>query len=282
MSSTLNELRDSFRRHDVVVKLVYVNCAVFLILRLADVLALFGVARVGWLVHWVAMPLGYDLLARPWTLLTNIVAHYDLVHFLLNLLCLYWFGQLFMRVFNSDRRALLCYVVGGVAGSLTAMVGLLWWFGGHLLGASGAILALLLAATAAKPDLQVWVTFFGNVRLKYISLIYVLLSVVGVVGLTGNMGGNLAHLGGAVAGLALGRLWAKRPDPNPDLASLFSPRRRKPKMKPTFDSNPDWSFNAAKSANEKEIDRILEKVKRTGYNSLSADEKRQLFDQSNR
>lgn len=278
-----SEIASSYRRGDVIVKLVYLNAALFLLIRLSDLLALAGVASVGWIVPWVAMPVGPGLLLRPWTLLTNIVAHYDLLHFLFNLLCLYWLGGLFMRVFDSDRRALLCYVVGGVTGSLFALLGLIWWQGGVLLGASGAIMALLLAATAARPDMEVWVTFFGQVKLKYISLVYIGISVIGVLGMTGNMGGNLAHLGGVVAGVLLGRHWLHTPEYDSSLRSLLRRQgRRKSTMRATFEPNPDWRFNAQRADNDKEVDRILEKVKAHGYNALTADEKRKLFEQSNK
>lgn len=276
--SIAKEIRESFHFNDIIIKLIYINSGVFLVMRLLDVLALGGM-KPGWTVEWVGMPIGAGLILRPWTIFTNIFAHYDLLHFLFNMLTLYWFGRLFMQTFGSEKRALVAYVVGGLAGCAASFLTLLT--GGHsshvLLGASAAIMSLMLAATTAAPDRRVWVTFFGEVRIKYVALAYVLLSVIMLVGLS-NVGGNLAHLGGALAGWLLAKRWAHVRETDTSIGSLF---RRKPKMKITPGSgNPDWDFNKRKRDNEREVDRILDKINARGYNSLTDEEKMTLFNQS--
>lgn len=278
MASIASEIRESFKYNDIIIKLIYINTAVFLVLRLLDIAYIAGYSYPGWAVAYVGMPIGSDVVYKPWTIVTNIFAHYDFLHYIFNMLTLYWFGRIFMHVYGSERRALIAYVVGGLAGCAASAATLLLGAGNFvLLGASAAIMCLMLAATTAAPDRRIWVTFFGDVKLKYVALVYVLLAVIMLVSLS-NVGGNLAHLGGALAGWLLTRYWAGRREADTSIGSFF---RRKPKMKISSGySNVDWDYNKRKVDNQKEIDRILEKINARGYNSLTDEEKLTLFKQS--
>lgn len=270
--SIFDEINESFRRNDVIIKLIYINSTLFLVIRLMDLAVLWGSQYTGWAMEWFGMPLGVGLLWRPWTLVTNIFSHYDFFHYMFNMLCLYWFGRLFMQYYGSTRRALTAYVVGGLTGCVLALlVSVIFGSGnGLLLGASGAIMSLLVAATVAQPERRVWVTFFGEVKLKYIALIYICLSLITLIGLV-NVGGNLAHLGGALAGFVLAKMWAGRP----------ASQRRRTRMKvSTGGTNPDWEYNKRRADNSREVDRILDKISARGYNSLTEEEKKTLFEQS--
>ena len=132
-------------------------------------------------------------------------------------------------------------------------------------------MSLMTAATVSQPDRRVWVTFFGEVKMKYIALVYVGLSVIMVIGLT-NVGGNLAHLGGALAGYILARKWARS-----------RVRANKSRMRVTRGGgNPDWDYNRDRAASNRELDRILDKISSRGYNSLTEAEKKTLFERSKR
>lgn len=276
--SIAQEIRESFRYNDIIIKLIYINAAIFLVMRIADVAAIGGGVRPGWMMEYTAMPIGAEVIYKPWTIATNIFAHYELLHFIFNMLTLYWFGRMFMQTYGSERRALVAYVAGGLAGCAAAFLTSLIYanHSGILLGASAAIMCIMVAATVAAPDHRVWVTFFGEVKIKYVTLTYVLLSVIMLVGLS-NVGGNLAHLGGALAGWALAKFWSGRRETDTSISSLF---RRKPKMKLVRGGNPDWDFNKRKAEENREVDRILEKINARGYNSLTDQEKATLFDKS--
>lgn len=272
MTSIFKEIEASFRGNDVVIKLIYVNTAVFLVMRLLDLAALGGAEPRGWAVLLLGMPMNLGVLSRPWTVVTNIFAHYDFFHFIFNMLCLYWFGRIFMNTYANERRALVAYVVGGLTGCAAAFLTGMIDGGGILLGASGAIMSVMMAATVAQPNRLVWGTFFGEVRMKYVAMVYVSISLIMVLGLS-NVGGNLAHLGGALAGFVLARVWAGR-----EAAPRWNRR-----MKVTRGSgNPDWDFNKAKVDNGREVDRILDKISARGYDSLTDAEKKTLFEQSKR
>ncbi len=279
MASIAREIRESFRYNDIIIKLIYINAAIFLAVRLLDIAAWSEGVYRGWALEYLGMPIGAGLITHPWTIVTNIFTHYDFIHFLFNMLTLYWFGRLFMQIWGSEKRALVAYVVGGLAGCAAALLLIFTPMGGHgiLLGASAAIMSLMVAATVAAPDRQVWVTFFGEVKIKYLALVYIALSIIMLIGLN-NVGGNLAHLGGALAGWILAKQWAGKRETDSSISSLF---RRKPKMKLTRGTgNPDWEYNKSKADNNREVDRILDKINARGYNSLTDEEKITLFNQS--
>ncbi len=277
--SISQEISASFRQNDIIIKLIYINTAIFLIMRLLDLFALSNAQNIGWAISILGMPIGTDVIYKPWTIITNIFAHYDFIHFIFNMLCLYWFGKLFMSVFASERRALKAYIYGGLTGCIFSFLTNAFVSYGNsiLLGASGSIMCLMVAAAVVSPDLPVWVTFFGEVRLKYLALAYVALSVIMLLGFS-NIGGNLAHLGGALMGYFLAKHWLRTPEKD---SSLRNPFRRRSRMKVVKGSgNADWDYNATKHADQKELDRILDKIKKVGYDNLSDAEKKTLFDMS--
>ena len=259
-------------------RLVYVNLFVFLVVRLSDLTTLFGVGSSGWLCGWLSMPVGAGLLYRPWGLLTYMFTHYEFIHFFFNMIGLYYFGRLFMSVFADERKALLTYVVGGVVGGLFSFLSLLIEGRGDnlLLGASASVMAILFAVTFKVPEQRLWLTLIGNVRLKYVALVYFLLDVLSLSSFS-NIGGHLAHIGGALAGVGLVALWKR---------GLFTqglgwPRMRRSRIKVVHKAdNIDWEFNRKRNDTNKEMDRLLEKIKLSGYNSLTSEEKRTLFDMS--
>lgn len=164
-----------------------------------------------------------------------------------------------------------------------------------LLGASASVLAIVMAPAYRAPNFTVRLFLFGNVRLKYLALATILLDLLLIT--SGNAGGHIAHLGGALAGLWFAVGLSKGHDRTAwinrvldALKSLVRPGRRKPKMKlrygggggSTAGRQQDYDYNARKKAREEEVDRILEKLKKSGYESLTADEKKTLFDASKR
>lgn len=285
MANILREVRDSFRSHDIIIKLIYINTLIFLVTRLMDIAAMSGSAQVGWFVWYVGMPMGWSLLTHPWTIVTNIFAHYEFFHFIFNMLCLYWFGRMFMQTWGSERRALIAYIAGGMGGCAVALLASLFLSGEHvLLGASGAIMSLLLATTVSDPDRRVWVTFFGEVKMKWVATAYVALSVLMLIGLS-NVGGNLSHLGGALVGFLLAQKWKRHPEYSGGrFSTIFGNRRSK--LKVTYNEtgqsntsrNPDWDYNKRRADENKELDRLLDKIKARGYESLTDEEKKRLFE----
>ena len=150
-----------------------------------------------------------------------------------------------------------------------------------MLGASASVLAVVAATAYREPNYPIRLFLFGTIRLKYLALIVIGTDLLFIT--SSNAGGHIAHLGGALAGLWFAASLSKGADItawiNKSLdavSSLFNSKPRKPKMKVHYgtDKLKDYNYNARKKAQSDEIDRILDKLKKSGYESLTTEEKK--------
>ncbi|MBP1677663.1 MAG: Rhomboid family protein [Bacteroidetes bacterium] len=292
----LDQLKQAFRKGDSLTRLIFINAGVYLVLQIAViVLRLFNVDG-DFISAYLAVPASItDVLAMPWTLITYMFLHMQFFHILFNLLTLYWFGKIFLMYFNS-RQLTGLYLIGGLAGALFYILSfnIFPYFEPYvgstvLMGASASILAIVLAAALQAPNMEMRLLFLGNVKLKYIAILFVLISFFGIT--SNNAGGEIAHLGGALAGyifivsLRRGKDITRWINAIIDFfVNLFKPRKLRVKVNKSGKSRTntkmsDAEFNMNKARRMEEIDRILDKIKTSGYESLTADEKKKLFDQ---
>jgi len=283
----IDEIKLSFKNGSYLTKLIYINLAFWLLVRLVFVGFKLSGSDAAPLLSWLALPASFDLfITRPWTLISYMFLHFDFLHILFNVLWLYWFGKIFLE-YHNQRRLLSLYLLGGLTGGLAFMLAynLVPVFKDsvlftQLLGASASVIAIVIAISVYVPNHVIHLLFIGPVKIKWISLISILLYIIGLSGK--NAGGNFAHLGGALWGwLYMSQLIAGR-----DIASGFNrvadkvfssfKRRKKLKVKHSF-PNPDYEFNRKKSDQQAEINRILDKIGKSGYDSLTFDEKDTLF-----
>lgn len=299
MAGIFDDLRRTFRQGNIVVRLIFINVAAFVLCTLLSVLLGLFTIDTTELLRNLYLPADLlQLLRRPWTLITYMFMHAGIWHLLGNMLWLYWFGRLFLYFFSSKHLRGL-YIVGGLLGGLLYIVAynLLPIFEGHLysatlVGASASVLAIAIATAVREPEYQINLMFIGPVRLKYFALFIVLFDIL-YVG-SNNAGGHIAHLGGALAGwwfasgISRGYDITRWANVCMDaIAGLFSKRERKPrkpkmKVHTTNARTADYEYNARKKAQSDEVDRILDKLKQSGYSSLSEEEKRRLFEASKR
>ncbi len=231
--------------------LLWPNLGGFVLLHLA--IAIWGQGALDWFGMRSAWP-------WPWTLLTYMVTQGSLRELFFNLLWLWGFSEIFMMV-GTRQRMLASYIGGGLMGALTyllaANLGLAP--GGILLGASASICALAVTAAMLAPSYGVHLLILGRVTLKTIAWITLAFAVLLPL-LMGNISGAWAHAGGALGGylvaIAMRRGWLPR-------FSVRKFRRPNPKKEPTLDD-------------------LLDKVRRSGYNSLTLSEKRKLIEYSNK
>lgn len=309
----IRDIKRRFREGSVLARLLYVNVGVFLLVSVCRVVDwLFRLPPGGGAGSWISslmLPAGWrEALSCPWTLLTYMFLHVDIWHLAFNMLCLYGFGMLFLQFFSA-RHLRGLYLLGGLCGAvfflLSVAVFPVFREGqGPLLGASAAVLALIAAMGTAQPDYPVRLFLFGQIRMKYIAIGLILISFLSVP--SANAGGEIAHLGGAFGGwlfaccLARGRDLTKWLNAPFNLcAQWFFSRRTARKNSPGkgrkgWARNPhmrvhtarearDWQApSAAPRPEQGALDGILEKLKRSGYSSLSAEEKRILFEASKR
>lgn len=304
--SMLEEIKNFFNKKDVLSRLMVINIVVFLVINLFALITFiagfdtgfameYGVTR---LTYWLSLPsnLG-SFLFRPWSLFTYMFVQEGVFHLFFNMLLLYVGGKIFTQFIGADK-LLSTYILGGITGAILyvltfnifpafqTVVG-----GSFAIGASASVLAVFVAAAAYVPNLQLNVVLLGNVKLKYIAIVFVVLDLLNIR--NGNAGGHIAHIGGAIYGL----LYVSNLKKNRDFNLWFnkwtagikkyftSPSKKKTPFSNIY-TNPkpprkDEDYLKQKNEKQAEIDKILEKIKKSGYESLSAREKQMLFDASN-
>ena len=293
MNEIWAELKESYKEGSYVTRIIYIIVVVFFMARLSHVLPHLGINTT--LDLWLALPSDiYRLLFRFWTPFSYMFLHVEVPHFFFNLLGLYWFGRFFVSFF-SERQFLSVYILGGLMGAAFFVLGFNYipLYYKHsslslLMGASASIMALLFAITVYAPNTKTYLLFFGEVKLLYIAIIYALLDLSALAAQEGNSGGHLAHLGGALLGVWFGYQikrgydiseWFSRV-----LDGVFSALKKKPKISrvKTTGGRPltDMEWNARNIAEKAAVDRILDKVRSSGYESLTSDEKKMLFEAS--
>lgn len=300
----VDEIRQSFREGGVLTRLIYINIAVFvlvglgfLVYRLAtpqiSLASLQDMYTMEVLKYLMVPSIPAQLLHRPWTLVTYMFAHFNFFHILFNMLMLYWFGRIFLQ-YLTGRQLVSTYLIGGLAGAvlyilfLNGLTGLQENLGSSMLGASASIMAIVVAITFLAPDYTLYMMFLGPVKLKYITLAFVVLDVLMIASY--NAGGHIAHLGGALYGYWFYVRFKKGKDAGKwlntlleSLAGLFQPR---PGLSVTYRKNvryiKDDDYNRGKKIQQQEIDRILDKIAKGGYESLTREEKETLFQASDK
>ncbi len=286
--SIAREIKDSFRFGSNLTKIIYINLAVFIIFNLIKAIFYLFLTPIGDVIDiYLAVPADTSaLLSRPWTLFTYMFFHKDFLHILFNLLWLYWFGQIFLE-YLSQKNFVGVYILGGIAGGLLYILAFntLGVFSTVVpisiaLGASASVMAIVIAITTLKPNHTIYLLFLGAVKLKYLALFTVLLDIISIP--TSNSGGHIAHLGGALFGFLYASAYMKGFDlakPITWIMELFD-FKRKPKshLKVNYKkTGDDLEYNKRKVEKHASLDMILDKIAKTGYDSLTKEEKETLF-----
>lgn len=216
--------------------------------------------------EYLCMPAGImHFLERFWTMVTYMFLHVELRHILSNMLWLWFLGRIFCELLGS-KQLVTVYILGGIAGGIvyliiSAITG--DTEGVVLLGASGAVMAIVVGVATYSPDYRIY-PFGIPMKLKWLALISFLLTTA--IDFSSNTGGKAAHLGGAIFGM----LWAVNHKRGNIFAGIFKP---KSKLRVAHKRVGDTDYNAQKVSIRKRVDEILDKISRTGYDSLSRDEK---------
>lgn len=280
-------LRYQYARLSIAEKLITINVAAFIVFRLVGFLLKLPAPG---LEGWFELPKDFfEFLTRPWTLVTYAFLHGGLWHLFFNMLMLYYVGRIFLNYFGS-RRFINVYFLGLMLGGLFFLTAYnifpaFYLSQSPLVGASAGVMAVLIFICTYLPGQEVRVFFF-TLKLWYVGAFFVVLDLV-LIPLNDNPGGRIAHLGGAL----LGYLYARRAAQGGDLGAgfsklldwageLFKPRPRKAPMKTVYRKDarkPAQPVDYTKEARQRKIDGILDKISKSGYESLTQAEKDFLF-----
>ena len=308
----LENLQAMWRDGGMLTRLVWVNAAVFLVLMTLDVVDTIGGGVISAVLpadgaRTLATSWRIDVLAqRPWSVLTHMFTHQGVWHVAVNMLLLFWMGRVYHGEVGS-RRLLSTYLAGGLAG-FAAYFFLTNGFkplqsGTYALGASASVMAIFGAIATLRPTVKFNLILFGPVSLKHLFWGYVILDYFGLSRGV-NAGGHVAHLGGAIFGVAL--VIQERKGVNLvgwlewildvlTSRSMSIPKRKRSRFRASTSNRwkaeeressrapmSDDEFNASRAERIDRLDAILDKISKHGYDHLSPEEKRFLFDQSQR
>ncbi|KAA2215543.1 rhomboid family intramembrane serine protease [Maribacter flavus] len=282
------DLKYQYARLSVAEKLIAINVVVYIVNALIPFL--FGFSKNA-IVQWFELPNDFfGFLMQPWSIITYSFFHGGLGHLFWNMLLIFFVGRIFLNLFDG-RRFLNVYFLGVILGGLFFMLGYnifpaFFNVNAALIGASAGASAILIFICTYIPNQEVRVIFF-NVKLWYIGVFVILMDLIQLP-TSGNAGGHLAHLGGAL----LGYLYASQLFKGNDIgagfsnffdsiANLFKHTEKKAPLKTVYrnqsaPSNRSTTDYDAQSK-QKKIDAILDKISKSGYESLSKAEKDFLF-----
>ncbi|PHS66720.1 MAG: rhomboid family intramembrane serine protease [Flavobacterium sp.] len=281
-----NNLTYQFKQANIVLKLIAINTLIFLVVYLGSFfLKTSPTAFTSWLVLPTDVVL---LLKQPWSIITYAFLHGSFWHLFWNMYLLYWFGTFTLNLFKA-KRFLTIYLLGGISGGLLYVLAYNLFpvfndVNANLMGASAAVLAIVIFIATYTPNTEVKLFMF-TLKLWQIGLAMVLLDLVQLPS-SGNTGGLIAHMGGALFGYLYATQLAKGNDigrwfeeATDWFVNLFKPRHKKPFKKIHRTTKPKTPRSTVKPSEEhqKKIDAILDKIGHSGYDSLTKAEKDFLF-----
>lgn len=287
------DIRTQWHTGGTLARLIMVNIAVFVVLRLLDlVFFLFGTEGPD-VARWLMSSSNLGLLIRkPWTVISYMFTHWELFHLFFNMLILWIIGRIFEDLLGG-KRLLGNYILGGLMGLFLYILSYnflpafeRYAQGSSILGASGAVMAVFIGIAAYRPDYEIRLLIIGVVRLKWLALVYVVIDLISIRQ-GNNSGGHIAHLGGALYGYLAARQLTKGNDWSLTFVNALeaigrglTPRRTsrmKVAKRPATSAAGKPVRPAPKNDQQARVDAILDKISKSGYDSLSKDEKDFLF-----
>ena len=278
----LDDLKLQYKTGGMVQKLIFWNIGFFLFS-----LVFFYSFSVGkfQIPTWIALSSDLGTFIRtPWTLITFNFFHAGFLHLIFNLMVLHFSGRLFNTYF-TDKQLFGVYVLGGIFSGITFVLSYIFiGKAGLLVGASGAIMAILIATATYAPFMLLRIPLIGIVKLWHVAFVILLVDLFQMP--LDNTGGHLAHLGGALFGFIYIKLLQSGTDITKPFsalldgfANLFKPKKKTPfkKVHRNTTKNGVNSFKENKDMTQKQIDDILDKISKSGYDSLTKEEKEFLF-----
>jgi len=311
----IDDLKNAFRRKDNgVIQIILINVIIFLFINVVVAFMYFSsnmpqevVIREDKFLSWFSLPAApYYLIRRFWTIITYMFTHEGFLHIFFNMLWFYWFGKI-LTAHLGNKRMISTYLLGGICGglfyivvynlvnSISPEVAQFQVAGTILLGASASVMAIVFAVATLMPENSLRFMFIGTIKFKYIAL--GILVITTILNFSDNTGGKIAHLGGAFYGWLYIRQYKKGNDISrgfnrlmDSLFAFFKPSKKirveykKQKRKQQKYKRPvsDMEYNAQKAREQAEIDKILDKIAKSGYDSLTKEEKERLFKMSNK
>ena len=268
----MDNVNHRFKSGSIVAKYIYINVGVFILIQLIQILFRLFLKEAEFLSYFEMSSNPVLLAHRPWTMIAYMFVHIDFLHIFFNMLWLYWFGKLFLQ-FYTGRQFSGIYLLGGIAGGALFLLAynVFPYFQKlpdiGLIGASASVMAIVFAVSFYRKEYTIRLLFIGQIKLIYLAFVVLIIDILAIT--SENAGGHIAHIGGALSGIFFAFQYQRAKE-----------NYSQPETKRQRES--DDAYLRRKQEESRIIDEILDKLKRSGYESLSSDEKKQLFNASRR
>ena len=278
--SFINNIQTRFKQANTVEKLIYIHIGVFILTSLLGVFSKQHESNI--IIQWFSLNSDFDFfITKPWTIISYGFLHANFIHILFNSIMLYYFGNLFIQYF-TQKQLLTFFLLGTLAGGFIFLLGYSYipYLSNQsvpMVGASAGVSAIIIGITTYMPNYQLKLRLIGSVKLWHIAAFYIFLDVLQLSG--NNAGGHLAHLGGALFGFLYVNQGSATKINFWDKISAFFASKRKP-LKTVYKSKKTSTKKQANTTyKQQKINVILDKISKSGYDTLSKEEKDFLFKQ---
>jgi membrane associated rhomboid family serine protease len=280
--SFINTLKNKYKTGTIIEKLIYLNIAIFLLTLLITVFQGLYKGEQNFLVAWFSLDNNLDaFLTKPWSIISYGFLHADFIHLIFNMITLYFIGNLFIQYF-TEKQALTFYILGTLFGGFLYVISQNYFplFEGintTLVGASAGISAIFIGIATYMPHYQIKIRFIGFIKFWHLAAIWLAFDVVGLIGT--NAGGSFSHLGGSLFGYLYVQQASNKKTNISTIFSSFFKRKEKPLKTVHKSAKRKQKTVKNSNQNQEKIDVILDKISKSGYDTLTKTEKEFLFKQ---
>ncbi|WKD86368.1 hypothetical protein KCTC32516_01743 [Polaribacter huanghezhanensis] len=279
----LQNLQTKFKYANIVEKFISINVAVFVLLFIFNTLGYLFQANSP-IANWFILPATFEgFITKPWTIITYGFVHVNFIHILMNLISMYFIGNLFIQYF-TPKQFISFYILGTLFGGIVFLLSYNFFpafendvSNSFLLGASAGVSAIFIGLATYIPNYQFKIPLIGFVKLWHLAAVWMLLDMIQIP--AGNAGGHLAHIGGALFGFFYVnqastteiKFWSK-------IVGFFASKKNP--LKTVYKSKKTAPKKQANTTyKQQKINVILDKISKSGYDTLSKEEKDFLFKQ---
>ncbi|WP_299060005.1 rhomboid family intramembrane serine protease [uncultured Polaribacter sp.] len=280
--SFIDNLKYKYKSGNIIEKLIYINIGVFLFTLILKVFSGLYKSKQNFVFEWFSLDNNLNIfISRPWSIISYGFLHADFIHLLFNMITLYFIGNLFVEYF-TQKQALSFYILGTLFGGLFFILSQNYFplFDGdssRLVGASAGVSAIFIGIVTYMPNYQIKIPLLGFLKLWHLAVIWLAFDFIGLIG--NNAGGSFSHLGGSLLGFLYVRQASNR---QINFSEMFSSifQKKEKKLKTVYNSNKTKNTKSKpNNLNQKQIDQILDKISKSGYDTLTKQEKEFLFKQ---
>ena len=284
------QIKKKFGEASILNKLIYINVTIFILFSLFDVFSFLFNSNINSFINKFELPSNTDIfIQQPWSIITYMFFHSSILHLLFNMIWLHFGGKILISYINV-KQFLSTYLIGGICGGILFILSYNFipafnsiYLSAFALGSSASVFAIMIAAATYSPNLYVQLPLLGRIKLKHIAIFMITLDIISIP--KGNAGGHIAHIGGALFGYFYIYQLKKGQDYSILMSKLIDIITNTFKTRSKFKTvhkraKSDYEFNAEKADQQKEINKILEKISKSGYDSLNQKEKDTLFSAS--